>query len=151
MVLAAAAHDMQLCERFAAKVSQLAQDVGIQQGETVKNAACQLGGAGRYRLPRFKTGGLDFGAHVRRVDKAVIVRVNQEGTGLQRFGFGDKLGQVGDVLLFQHPLEQPQAHDVLQHPVAPFGTAFVGDVRGQRGIAGVGRFALKAHQRPGAG
>lgn len=36
LVLAAAAHDMQLRERFAAKVSQLAQDVGIEQGETVK-------------------------------------------------------------------------------------------------------------------
>src|SRR5690606_16994278 len=102
---AAAAHDMQLRERFAAKVSQLAQDVGIEQGETVKNAARQLGGAGRYRLPHFKTGGLDFSAHVRRVDKAVVVRVNQEGAGLQRFGFRDKRGQVGDVLLFQHPLE----------------------------------------------
>ena len=45
---------MQLRERFAAKVSQLAQDVGIEQGETVKNAARQLGGAGRYRLPLYK-------------------------------------------------------------------------------------------------
>ena len=88
---------------------------------------------------------------MRRVDKAVIVRVDQERAGLQLLGFGDKRGQVGNVLLFQHPLEQPQPHDVFQYAVAAFGTAFVGNVCGHRGIAGVRGFALKAHQRPGAG
>jgi hypothetical protein len=41
-------------------------------------------------------------------------------------------------LLFQHPLQQPQAHDIFQHPIAAFGAAFVGDIRLQRVARGVG-------------
>ena len=127
-VLAAAADNMQLAERLTAQRRQLVEHPGVEQRQAVKNTARQLGVGIGNRLPGFAAGGLDFRAHVVRVDKAVIVAVNDEAAGRKRSGTRDQRRQVADVLLLEHPLQQPQAHNIFQHPIAAFGTAFVGDI-----------------------
>ena len=80
-VLAAAADDMQLAERVAAECRQFVQYPGIQQRQAVKNAARQFGGSDRDRLGGLRAGGLNFGAHIGRVDKAIVIAINQITTG----------------------------------------------------------------------
>lgn len=79
--------------------------------------------------------------HIVRIDKAIVIRVNQETAGWQRFCLGDKRRQIGNAPFFQHALEQPQTHNVFQYPITPFRAAFVGDIGGQRLVSGV-RFLL---------
>ncbi|MNE83500.1 hypothetical protein D3C80_1803200 [compost metagenome] len=103
---------MQLAEGFAAQCCQLLQHVGVQQSEAVENTARQLGWGVRDWLVCFATGGLNLGAHMGRIDKAIVIRVDHETARWQRFGIGNQRRQVGDVLLFQYALEQPQPHDI---------------------------------------
>lgn len=103
-VLAAAADNMQLAERLAAELGQFAEYAGVEQGQAVENTARQFGVIAGNRLPGLATGGLNFGAHIGRIDKAFVVAVNDETAGRKRSGTGDQRRQVADVLFFQHPL-----------------------------------------------
>ena len=68
---------MQLAEWFTAQLRQLVEHVGVQQRQAVEDAARQLGWGMGNGLRGFAAGSLNLGAHVFRVDEAVIVRVNQ--------------------------------------------------------------------------
>ncbi|MNI84038.1 hypothetical protein D3C73_1409030 [compost metagenome] len=72
---------MQLVEGVTTKVCQFLQDVGIQQRQTVENTARQLSILNRNGLTGFAACGLDFCAHINWVDKAIVIRVDQELAG----------------------------------------------------------------------
>jgi hypothetical protein len=67
---------MQLAERFPRRLASSLRMSAYSRARLSKMQRQFAGSTAPAARPR--AGGLNFGAHVRRVDKAVIVRVDQE-------------------------------------------------------------------------
>ncbi|MNE55971.1 hypothetical protein D3C80_1508440 [compost metagenome] len=142
---------MQMAEGMPAQSLQLAQHQSVQHRQAVENTARQRRRRLRRRHSLLHTGLADLLHHRCRVDKTRMVGIDQSTANRLRRCLFDQLAQVGDIQFLAHPLQQPQAHDVFQHPIPPFRAALVGHIGRQRCRTGVGMLTLKTHQRPGTG
>ena len=98
---------MQLREIFTTQLRQLMQHIGIQQRQTVENAARQFSITFRDRLRRFPTRSLNFAAHRLRINKAIVIGIDDEAAGRKCLCRGDKRREIVDLPLLKHPLKQP--------------------------------------------
>lgn len=98
---------MQLREIFTAQLRQLMQHIGIQQRQTVENTARQFSITFRDRLRRFPTRSLNFAAHRFRINKAIVIGIDDEATGRKCLCRGDKRREIVDLPFLKHSLKQP--------------------------------------------
>ena len=91
----------------AAQLRQLMQHIGIQQRQTVENTARQFSITFRDRLRRFPTRSLNFAAHRLRINKAIVIGIDNEAASRKCLCRGDKRRKIVDLLLLKHSLKQP--------------------------------------------